>query len=249
MAVTECQGCGAWNHTSRTLCVLCGTPLAETDEWDAAAELPPLPPLPDGGLRASMPTWLREPPGAAPVPVTPPGNAPPILASTTNATATASSLGPRADPRTFLTDDDFPRWLRDLAARRAVVQQPPAEMASLPPRPAPSPTAPAPLSGRQSAIAPATSIAMSAEPDPPPVMPPTPAHTPVPVVPEQAPITDAAPSPAPARLLPAEVAARAPEERRGRQPWETFLLVALVIGVVVAALWALVANGVLGPGP
>ena len=48
--MTECQGCGAWNDTSRTLCVLCGTPLAEIDEWDAAAELPPLPPLPDGGL-------------------------------------------------------------------------------------------------------------------------------------------------------------------------------------------------------
>ena len=62
--MTECQGCGAWNDTSRTLCVLCGTPLAEIDEWDAAAELPPLPPLPDGGLHASMPSWLREPPAA-----------------------------------------------------------------------------------------------------------------------------------------------------------------------------------------
>ena len=41
-SVTECQGCGAWNDTSRTLCVVCGTPLAEIDEWDAAAELPPL---------------------------------------------------------------------------------------------------------------------------------------------------------------------------------------------------------------
>ena len=40
--MTECQGCGAWNDASRTLCVLCGTPLAETDEWDAAAELGPL---------------------------------------------------------------------------------------------------------------------------------------------------------------------------------------------------------------
>ncbi len=54
--MTECQGCGAWNDTSRTFCVLCGTPLAEIDEWDATAELPPLPPLPDGGLRASMPS-------------------------------------------------------------------------------------------------------------------------------------------------------------------------------------------------
>ena len=30
-SVTECQGCGAWNDTSRTLCVLCGTPLAEIE--------------------------------------------------------------------------------------------------------------------------------------------------------------------------------------------------------------------------
>jgi hypothetical protein len=232
MAVTECQGCGAWNDARRTLCVLCGTPLAETDEWDAAAELPPLPPLPDGGLRASMPIWLREPPVAA---QSPPlrANQAPVLPNI----ETAAPLGPRADPRTFLTDDDFPRWLRDLAARRAVAPQPPTEMASLPPRPEPPPTAPV------------TSIAMSAEPDPPPVIPPTPAESPVPVAPENAPITGAVPSPAPARLLPAEVAARAPEERRGRQPWETFLLVALFIGVVVAALWALVANGVITPGP
>jgi hypothetical protein len=79
-------------------------------------------------------------------------------------------------------------------------------------------------------------------------MPPTPADTPVPVAPEKSPIIDAAPSPAPERLPPAEVAARAPEDRRGREPWETLLLAALFIGVVVAALWALVANGVLGPG-
>src|SRR3954452_7472638 len=61
-SVTECQGCGAWNDTSRTLCVLCGTPLAEIDEWDAAAELPPLPPLPDGGLHVSILSCLRDPP-------------------------------------------------------------------------------------------------------------------------------------------------------------------------------------------
>ena len=63
--MTECQGCGAWNESHRTLCVLCGTPLAETDEWDASAELPPLPPLPDGGLAASMPSWLRDVPAVA----------------------------------------------------------------------------------------------------------------------------------------------------------------------------------------
>jgi hypothetical protein len=70
--VTECQGCGAWNDTRRIHCVLCGTPLAETDEWDAAAELPPLPPLPDGGLSDSMPAWLRQAPAVEAAPAVPP---------------------------------------------------------------------------------------------------------------------------------------------------------------------------------
>jgi hypothetical protein len=46
----------------------------------------------------------------------------------------------------------------------------------------------------------------------------------------------------------AVVAARALEERRGRNIWETLLLVLLFIGVVVAALWALIANGAFSPG-
>ena len=47
---------------------------------------------------------------------------------------------------------------------------------------------------------------------------------------------------------PVTASASLPDNRRKREPWETFLLAALVIGVVVAALWALVANGVFGPG-
>jgi hypothetical protein len=46
----------------------------------------------------------------------------------------------------------------------------------------------------------------------------------------------------------AVVAARALEERRDRGAWETLLLTLLFIGVVVAALWALVSNGVFSPG-
>src|SRR5829696_6897573 len=99
-SVTECQGCGAWNDTSRTFCVLCGTPLAEIDEWDATAELPPLPPLPDGGLSASMPSWLRGPP----VPII--AEAPPLAPVDRDVppqpVADLAPLGPRADPRTFL---------------------------------------------------------------------------------------------------------------------------------------------------
>src|SRR5205085_2220154 len=121
-SVTECQGCGAWNDTSRTLCVLCGTPLAETDEWDAAAELPPLPPLPDGGLAASMPTWLRDPPSPTPAAELPLESGQP-----------PASLGPRADPRTFLSDEDFPQWLRDLAARRGETAGPFAVQSGLEP--------------------------------------------------------------------------------------------------------------------
>jgi hypothetical protein len=37
-------------------------------------------------------------------------------------------------------------------------------------------------------------------------------------------------------------------EGRDRATWETLLLVFLFIGIIVAALWALVSNGVFSPG-
>ena len=191
--MTECQGCGAWNDTSRTLCVLCGTPLAEIDEWDAAAELPPLPPLPDGGLRASMPSWLREPP--VPIVTDTPPLAPVDPAVVAEQITDLSPLGPRVDPRTFLSDDDFPQWLRDLAVRQEGIAR------HFAPNPAPEPE-----SGLQREAAP--------------------------------------PEPAPAAV----VAMPTSEERRGRDVWETLLLVLLLIGVIAAALWALIANGVFNPG-
>ena len=58
----------------------------------------------------------------------------------------------------------------------------------------------------------------------------------------------AAPAVVAAREPAALVAARALEERRGRNVWETVLLVLLFIGVVAAAIWALVSNGVLSVG-
>jgi hypothetical protein len=209
--VTECQGCGAWNDTSRTLCVLCGTPLAGTDEWDAAAELPPLPPLPDGGLAASMPTWLRDPPTPSPA------SGLPLLPS-----QGPGALGPKADPRTFLSDDDFPRWLRDLAARRDETARPVAVQS----RPAS-----ASWPGWPASTAP---VSVGATPAVPPVQPEI-ALAPVEI-----------PS-APTSTSLATVAA-AVRERRERGVWETLLLVFLFIGVIVAALWALVANGVFSPG-
>jgi hypothetical protein len=242
--VTECQGCGAWNNTSRTLCVLCGTPLAETDEWDAAAELPPLPPLPDGGLHSSMPTWLREPPDRSPAE---------SLLFTSVVTSprieNPAPLGPRADPRTFLTDDDFPRWLRDLAARRdeAVpgstepAHAPPAATVAIP-RDAPSAWQGWPGSAAP-AMAPVNTDAI------PIIAPPVVAERladPMPI-PELA--SPPEPEPGPDGRLPAAVvAARALQEGRDRAAWETLLLVFLFIGIIVAALWALVSNGVFSPG-
>jgi len=217
--VTECQGCGAWNDTSRTLCVLCGTPLAETDEWDAAAELPPLPPLPDGGLAASMPSWLRAPPPTGATGTLPSGRVSPAAPS-----PDLAPLGPTADPRTFLVDDDFPRWLRDLAARRAPV---PGNDAVLPA--AAALQAPAAWPNWPEAAAAAN-----------PVIPPP---APVPALP-----MPSAPTGNEGRPPPALVAAREREERRGRGAWETLLLVLLFIGVVAAAIWALVSNGVFSPG-
>jgi hypothetical protein len=213
--VTECQGCGAWNDTSRTLCVLCGTPLAEIDEWDATAELPPLPPLPDGGLHASMPSWLREPPDS--IIAEAPPLAPVDSAIAPERVADLASLGPRADPRTFLSDDDFPPWLRDLAvrredpARRSAASQTVGAYAGTAP-PAMSQSAPEADPARGSESAPE----QKAQPDEP--------------------------------ASAAAVATRPSEERRGPDLWETLLLVLLFIGVVAAALWAIVANGVI-PGP
>jgi hypothetical protein len=209
--VTECQGCGAWNDTSRTFCVLCGTPLAEIDEWDATAELPPLPPLPDGGLSASMPSWLREPP----VPII--AEAPPLAPVDRDVppqpVADLAPLGPRADPRTFLSDDDFPQWLRDLAVRREGAPRRSAESAS--------------MSAHAGTMLPAVS---------------QPATGPVSARGSESELEREA---VPAEPAPAAAAVRPPEERRGRDIWETLLLVLLFIGVIAAALWALIANGIL----
>jgi hypothetical protein len=239
--VTECQGCGAWNNTSRTLCVLCGTPLAETDEWDAAAELPPLPPLPDGGLRSSMPTWLRDPPQ---LPVA--ESLPPTRAALTR--IEDPPLGSHVDPRTFLSDDDFPRWLRDLAARREEALSPSTEANGAPP----------------TAKATIPRAAPPAWPDlPEPVGPTrTPANTdtfPLIAVPVGAqrlaepssgpePTSTPEPDPEPDGRLPAAVVTRTSRHDRGRGVWEALLLVFLFIGIIVAALWALVSNGVFSPG-
>ena len=213
--MTECQGCGAWNDTSRTLCELCGTPLAEIDEWDAAAELPPLPPLPDGGLQASMPSWLREPP--APIIANAPSLAPADSDVATEQVVDLTSLGSRADPRTFLSDDDFPQWLRDLAVRRGGTARHSAEFVSV---------------GSHAWIVPPTVTQPAPEPD----------SAPGTELRREGEARSDEPAAAPAGAAPPF------EERRGRDMWETLLLVILFIGVAAAAVWALVANGVFSLG-
>jgi hypothetical protein len=240
--VTECQGCGAWNDTSRTLCVLCGTPLAEIDEWDAAAELPPLPPLPDGGLHASMPSWLREPP--APIIANAPSLAPADPDVAMEQVVDLASLGSRADPRTFLSDDDFPQWLRDLSARREETTR----------RSVGSSVEPA-LLGAVERRAPSSRPAWSGTPasTPAPANASTHQGTAPPAMTQSAPESDSTSGSesepereaAPATSAPAAPVAAGPSgEHRGRDIWQTLLLVLLFIGVIAAALWALVANGV-----
>ena len=239
--MTECQGCGAWNDTSRTLCVLCSTPLAETDEWDAAAELPPLPPLPDGGLGASMPSWLRDPP----IPIV---ESPPVAPLSSDVApeyvADLTPLGPRADPRTFLSDDDFPQWLRDLSARREETTR----------RSVGSSVEPA-LLGAVERRAPSSRPAWSGAPasTPAPANASTHQGTAPPAVTQSAPESDSTSGSesepereaAPAASAPAAPVAAGPSgEHRGRDISQTLLLVLLFIGVIAAALWALVANGV-----
>jgi hypothetical protein len=232
--VTECQGCGAWNDRSRTRCVLCGTPLGEIDEWEATDELPPLPPLPDGGLATTMPRWLRDLPAptlpvevppepvpeleAVPLPV-PPRSLPPAL----------PPLGAQVDPRTFLSEDDFPRWLHLLAAQRA---------ARIPPVPPAAPVfaEPEPVS-LPAALPQAVDVVWPSH-----VAPDLPAAA-------TAPPIEAGVIPPPAEAATPEVVVLPPpgQPQRERSSWETLLLIALFIGLVVAAVWALVVNGVISP--
>lgn len=61
---------------------------------------PPLPPLPDGGLAASMPAWLRDPGPLTPLPTAP---------------GPETTTPDPSDPTAFLSEDDLPGWLRRLA--------------------------------------------------------------------------------------------------------------------------------------
>jgi hypothetical protein len=66
---------------------------------------------------------------------------------------------------------------------------------------------------------------------------------------ETAPWVEAGTIPQPAHEVMPELVGMPPpgQPRRGRSTWETLLLIALFIGLVVAAIWALVVNGVISP--
>lgn len=75
-----------------------------------------LPPIPDGGLSNSMPEWLRRPPAwrtlrDADVVQTRPEVSRELPEADTS----------EIDPRSLLTDDDLPAWLRNLGRRQRPV--------------------------------------------------------------------------------------------------------------------------------
>lgn len=86
--------------------------------FDALANDRPLPPLPDGGLAAAMPDWLRPADGAARGDGAPAGatgdRAPSPEGDGLDGDA-AFSAAEVIDPTTFLAEDDLPDWLRRLA--------------------------------------------------------------------------------------------------------------------------------------
>ena len=71
----------------------------------------PLPPLPDGGLAAAMPDWLRSAPDADSIAV----GAAPDSDRASGAPADVGASAATIDPTTFLTEDDLPAWIRRLA--------------------------------------------------------------------------------------------------------------------------------------
>ena len=63
-------------------------------------------PIPDGGLSASMPAWLRESPAWA--------------AHESPARVLPAPDTSVIDPRTMVRDEDLPDWLREISARSSV---------------------------------------------------------------------------------------------------------------------------------
>ena len=87
---------------------------------DVQDESKPLPPLPDGGLSAAMPDWLRLPPAA-------------LQRSPAPQQGTPAAESAVLDPRTLLSADDLPAWIRRLADEQQPTVPEPAPLAAPPP--------------------------------------------------------------------------------------------------------------------
>ncbi|MFM8594494.1 MAG: zinc-ribbon domain-containing protein [Chloroflexota bacterium] len=151
MADRMCSVCGEQVAESVRFCPTCGEPIPDL------VDLPePIRSIPDGGLAAVMPAWLRESAPVAPAPAAP---APAVVAPVTD-----------PQPATLIAEDDVPAWMRTYAARaesasssqptpEAIPARPRIEPVILPPAPSPAVTA--------------------STPEPQPVIAPLPESTPV----------------------------------------------------------------------
>jgi hypothetical protein len=149
---TYCNECGSGNPDGSDFCTRCGAAIAPAPvigdlvlpEWltRAAAESAdpapaptrsravetearrpsPLPPIPTGDLPSTMPDWLKRP-------------IQPVAADQSN----ESLLTDPTDTRGFITEDDLPAWIREIAAadtnRKAVASEPATPEAAAEPAP------------------------------------------------------------------------------------------------------------------
>lgn len=72
-----------------------------------------MPPIPDGGLSESMPEWLRRPPAWRTL-----KDSEVVQPEPTRTASLPEADTSEIDPRTFLTDDDLPVWLRKMGPGR-----------------------------------------------------------------------------------------------------------------------------------
>lgn len=194
----------------------------------------PLPPLPDGGLAAAMPDWLRgevETDGPA---------------GGDRERDAARSDAEVIDPTTFLSDDDLPDWLRRFAVRpweavamgdgpaeRMIVagRAAPARAVPTPPAATRSPSSPSSPSRGAEAPAPASPGRARPEPAAPEIAasdrraaPPAAESTPRAAAPHRA--ADRQTAPLPGRAAPATGGSRA-------VPIGLLLLVVLIVALLV----------------
>lgn len=199
---------------------------------DAPPDDRPLPPLPDGGLAATMPDWLRHPDAAGGdgVRATTPDYPPEGVGAATAVPPPAEAI----DPTTFLTEDDLPAWLRRLATGRGDAASGggavPGPARRVPPAPVPveatHPRTSRPTPEKSGAPAPAGPVVVAA---PAPIVAPPPA-----VEPRAAALPRAAGEPL------GKPSMEAPDRRAGESQSGRRLLPAVAVVAVVVVLLLLV---------